>query len=105
MYRLAILCPERIEKGFSLTGIETFVSEVGTKTEELLSELLTQKNVGVIMIPQEHLADFDPRTLKKLDALQIPLVVPVPMGGRECVSPENYISQIVRRAIGYNIKI
>lgn len=105
MYKLAIICPERIAKGFALTGIETFVSELGTKTQEHLTHLLTQKELGAVIIPQEHLADFDPRFLKKLDGLQIPLVVPIPMGGKETLSPEAYVAQTVRRAIGYNIKI
>ena len=105
MYKLAIICPERIEKGFALTGTETFASDAGARTQEILSELLTQKNWGVIIIPQEHLPDFDPRVLKTLDATQIPLVVPIPMSGKETTSPEAYVSQIVRRALGYQIKI
>ena len=105
MYSLAVICPERIVKGFALTGVETFVSNAGAKTEELLARLLTETDRGVIIIPQEHLSDFEPRTLKKLDALQIPLVVPIPMGEKETTSPEAYVAQTVRRAIGYNIKI
>lgn len=100
-----MICPERIVKGFALTGVETFVSDAGSKTEELLLGLITQKERGFIIIPQEHLADFEPRTLKKLDALQIPLVVPIPMGEKDTTSPEAYVAQTVRRAIGYNIKI
>jgi len=105
LYKLAILCPERIEKGFALTGVETFVSNVGSTTQEKLSELLGQKEWGVIILPQEHLDDFDPKMLKKLDSVQIPLIVPVPMGSKDASSPEAYVSQIVRRAIGYQIKI
>ena len=105
MYSLAVICPERMVKGFALTGVETFVSDAGAKTEELLAQLLTETDRGVIIIPQEHLADFEPRTLKKLDALQIPLVVPIPMGEKETTSPEAYVAQMVRRAIGYNIRI
>ena len=100
MYKLAILCPERVVKGFALTGIDTFLSEAGSRTQELLETLLEEGGRGVIIIPQEHLADFDPRFLKKVDSLQIPLVVPIPMGGKDTASPEAYVSQIVRRAIG-----
>lgn len=105
LYKLAVICPERIEKGFSLTGAETFVSDAGSKTETLLGKLLAQTEYGMIIVPQEHLADFEPRMLKKLDALQIPLVVPIPMGEKETTSPEAYVALTVRRAIGYNIKI
>ena len=105
MYKLAVICPEQIEKGFSLTGAETFVSDAGPKTETLLEKLLAQTEYGMIIVPQEHLADFEPRMLKKLDALQIPLVVPIPMGSEAILSPEEYVKQTVRRALGYEIKI
>ena len=100
-----VICPERIVKGFALTGVETFVSDAGAKTEALLEKLLAQTEYGMMIIPQEHLADFEPRTLKKLDGLQIPLIVPIPMGEKETTSAEAYVAQTVRRAIGYNIKI
>ena len=74
-------------------------------TEELLQKLIEEGGRGVIIVPQEHLSDFEPRTLKQLDGLQIPLIVPIPMGEKETTSPEAYVAQTVRRAIGYNIKI
>ncbi len=100
-----MISPDRLEKGFALTGVETFVSDLGTRTQEILSELITRKDIGIVIIPEEHLADFDPRTRKKLDELQMPLIVPIPMERRETASPEKYVSQLVRRAIGYEIKI
>ncbi|MBI4437036.1 MAG: hypothetical protein HY590_06480 [Candidatus Omnitrophica bacterium] len=105
MYKLIVICPERIAKGFTLTGIEVLVSDAGSRTQELLTRLMTQREMGVVLLPQEHLADFDPRMLKKLDALQLPLVVPIPMGSEATLSPEEYVKQTVRRALGYEIKI
>ena len=105
MYKLVVICPERIAKGFSLTGVEVLVSDAGSRTQELLNRLIIQKEVGVVLLPQEHLADFDPRMLKTVDALQLPLVVPIPMGSETIFSPEEYVKQTVRRALGYEIKI
>jgi len=105
LYKLVVICPDRIARGFALTGAEVLVSEAGPRTQTLLEDLITRKETGVILFPQEHLADFDPRTLKKLDALYLPLVVPVPMTSDATTSPEAYVAQMIRRAIGYDIKI
>ncbi|MFH1858592.1 MAG: V-type ATP synthase subunit F [Candidatus Omnitrophota bacterium] len=105
MYKLAVICPERLEKGFALAGVQTFASDGAGRTQELLLGLLAQKDIGLVLIPQEHLADFEPEIFKKAELLPLPLVVPVPMSGKPTASPETYVSQIVRRAVGYPIKI
>ena len=105
MFRLAVICPEKLARGFELTGVDVFISDSREKTEGLLFQTIGDKKAGLVILPQEHLERFEERTRKQIEGLELPLIVPVPMTQESNVVPEEYISQLVRRAIGYQVKI
>ena len=105
MYKLAIICPEKLSKGFELTGVKVFTSDSSDRTKDLLFETIEGKQTGLIVLPQEHLESFEERTLKALEKLDFPLIVPIPMIKESEGKPEAYVAQMVRRAIGYEIKL
>ena len=105
MFKLSIICPEKLARGFELTGVEVLTSDSKEKTERLLFETIGGQKAGLVILPQEHLEKFEERALKSLEKLEMPLIVPVPMIQESESTPEEYVSQMVRRAIGYQIKI
>ena len=100
-----MICPEKLAKGFELTGVDVLTSDSKEKTEDLLFKTIEAKQAGLVILPQEHLEKFGERTLKSLEKLEMPLIVPVPMTQESGITPEEYVSQMVRRAIGYQVKI
>ena len=105
MSRLAIICPEKLAKGFELTGVEVLTSDSMEKTKGLLLQTIEEKKAGLVILPQEHLERFEERTLKHLETLEQPMIVSIPMIQETEATPEEYVSQMVRRAIGYQVKI
>ena len=105
MPNLAVICPEKLAKGFELTGVDVLTSDSKEKTEGLLFEAIEGKKAGLVILPQEHLEQFEERKRKALEELELPLIVPIPMLQEKEVTPEEYVSQMVRRAIGYQVKI
>ena len=105
MFKLTVICPEKLAKGFELTGVDVLTSDSKETTEDLLFQTIEAKKVGLVILPQEHLEGFEERTRKQIEGLDVPLIVPVPMTQESGITPEEYVSQMVRRAIGYQIKI
>ena len=105
MFKLTVICPEKLAKGFELTGVDVFTSDSKEKTERLLLQTIEEKKAGLVVLPQEHLESLDERKRKELEKLDFPLIVPVPMIRETEMTPEEYVSQMVRRAIGYQVKI
>lgn len=105
MFKLAVICPEKLARGFELTGVDVFTSDSKEETEEFLFQTIEDKKAGLVILPQEHLEAFEERKRKELEKLEIPLIVPVPMIQGSDIQAEEYVSQMVRRAIGYQVKI
>ena len=105
MFRLTVICPEKLARGFELTGVDVFTSDSKEKTEDLLFQTIEAKKTGLVILPQEHLEGLEERRRKQIEELDVPLIVPVPMIQESELTPEEYVSQMVRRAIGYQVKI
>ena len=105
MFRLAVICPEKLAKGFELTGVDVFTSDSKERTADLLFQTIEAKKVGLVILPQEHFEGFEERRRKQVEELDVPLIVPVPMIRENEMKAEEYVSQLVRRAIGYQVKI
>jgi len=80
----------RAEGKEATTGQETVLNGMDRWLEKYLKAPLEQ---------------FEERKLKQLEELELPMIVPIPMIQEKGVAPEEYVSQMVRRAIGYQVKI
>lgn len=105
MPNLAVICPETLARGFELTGVEVLTTNSKETTEGLLFGTIEGKRAGVVILPQEHLEQFEERKRKTLEELELPFIVPIPMLQEREASVEEYVSLMVRRAIGYQVKI
>jgi vacuolar-type H+-ATPase subunit F/Vma7 len=104
MSRLLILTTRDLAVGYRLAGATTI--EVGStaQTAAVLEELVADED-GVIAV---HAPYFDalPRPLRRrLDALRIPLVVPLPAGTttEPAGGRRQRLLELLRQAIGYEI--
>jgi V/A-type H+-transporting ATPase subunit F len=93
--------------GFRLAGVETLVAETPESAERLLQEAVNANDSGIILINQNFLNRFSDSFQRKLEKLGLPLIIPVPISNtwwRE-EPAEDYIFNLIRRAIGYQLKI
>jgi vacuolar-type H+-ATPase subunit F/Vma7 len=104
MSRLLILTTRDLAVGYRLAGATTV--EVGSTAQAaaILEELLAGEE-GVIAV---HAPYFDalPRPLRRrLDALRVPLVVPLPAGAATELAGDRRqrLLELLRQAIGYEI--
>jgi len=93
--------------GFRLAGVEALAAAGAAEAERLLGACIAAGEAALVLVSQDLLEGFSPAMRARLDRLGLPLVIPIPIGdgwGREERS-EDYILGVIRRAIGFQVKI
>lgn len=105
MSNVLILSPADFAQGFRLAGVEVRETASAEESERLLRGPAVA-GFELVVVSQEHYLAFSDRFVKELEAREKPLCVPVPMQvAGERVTPEKYVQDLVRRVIGYQIKV
>ncbi|MBI4430335.1 MAG: hypothetical protein HY587_01315 [Candidatus Omnitrophica bacterium] len=102
---LALSLPE-LAGGFRLAGLDTVSVRSDEETYRALIQTTHDRSYEIIVLPQEHLTNLDERKRKEIDHLTEQVVVPIPMTNLENQpSPKGFVSELVRRAIGFQVKV
>ncbi|MBI3047669.1 MAG: V-type ATP synthase subunit F [Acidobacteria bacterium] len=105
-YRLKVVTRPGAGLGFRLAGVP--VEEVsGPVTAERLAALVEEPGLGILAIDEELLGGVPQDVLERVSRDGVPIVLPFTLPARwgERVGGEEYVSALIRRAIGYHIKI
>ncbi len=107
MARVVALTDPETAMGFRLAGIEVLVARQADEVVRLLEEALQQRESGVVMFNEDYLQALPERLQKCLEDSLQPIFVPIPhiQSWQEGERREEYLSRLLRRAIGYQIKI
>jgi vacuolar-type H+-ATPase subunit F/Vma7 len=92
--------------GFRLAGAP--VEEVAeTDVAERFKALLADPGVGVLAVEEELLAQVPEPLLEKVGRDGVPVLLPFasPRRWEEAGRGEQYVATLIRRAIGYHVKI
>ena len=107
MARLLVLTDPDTALGFRLAGVE--VSEVSTKEEAAarLLTLLRAKEAGIVIYNEEYQAAISEKSQVALEDSVSPVffAIPVSQAHRAGEPREQYLARLLRRAIGYQLKI
>jgi V/A-type H+/Na+-transporting ATPase subunit F len=105
-YRLKVVTSRGAALGFRLAGVS--VEEVDEEiAAERIAALLAESDLGVLAVEQDLLRLAPERLLAKVARKGVPVVLPFtfPRHWGEGGSAQTYVAELVRRAIGYHIKI
>ncbi len=104
MSRLVVVTTPDLAPGYRLAGATTVEVASATQAARAVEELTTSEN-GVIAVHEPYLHGLDRRLRARLDALQRPLVVPLPAGrgGGGATERRERLLQMLMLAVGYEI--
>ena len=107
MQRVTVICREGLGSGFKLAGVEVRVVPDTEAARGEVRDLLSGDEYGLVLIEEDLLAGLDERTLKAVEESNEPLIVPFPSvrPGAEKRDEREYLGEVVRRAIGFQIRI
>lgn len=93
--------------GFSLAGIESLQFKDGENIAPILQNIIDSGEYGLLAIEEAFLTNLPDEVLKRLKKAGIPVIVPIdtPRSWQGKAETESYIVRLIRKAIGYQIKI
>ena len=103
---LVIGRPEIVE-GFSLAGAEVETCTEPSRLEWKVLELLRNRSHGVVIVTEELYETLPQKVMLRAEQSGRPLFItlPRPLGEDFWETREDLISRIIKRAIGYRLKI
>jgi vacuolar-type H+-ATPase subunit F/Vma7 len=102
--RLLVVTRRELAGGYRLAGVATVEVASAADAEARLEELLLQED-GVIAVHAPFFYAFGRPLRQRLDALRVPLVVPLPSGTANAQAEDRRqrLLQMLRQAVGFEI--
>ncbi|MBI5287290.1 MAG: ATPase [Deltaproteobacteria bacterium] len=103
---LIITYPE-VSPGFRLSGIEVKEFKEGDDITPFIISLLEKGEYGLLAVEEGLLSRVPDGVMKRIRRAGIPVIVPIntPRAWRGGEEVESYIIRLIRRAIGYQVRI
>ncbi len=105
MFNVLVITDKEIGTGFRLAGMEVLEATTSSEAEAFLNECMLDGDYGMILINEEYLSQLEPKTKSTIEESTIPLVIPIPlkMKWEFEESKSDYLHDIIKRSIGYQI--
>ncbi len=107
MVKIVVVTDIDSAAGFRLAGVDV-VTATSENAEETLQTLVKTPEVGMIAVNETLLEALSERTKKVLRMTDFPLVISFPkiLASKEKgKAGEGYAAELIRKAIGYHIKL
>lgn len=93
--------------GFRLAGVEACAAGGPGEAEVLLRERIREGQTAVVLVGQDLFDGFSQALRHKLEKIGVPLVIPIPIfpDRQRGARADDYILGVIRRAIGFQMKI
>jgi vacuolar-type H+-ATPase subunit F/Vma7 len=109
LFKILAIVEKEVSRGFRFSGIDICVAESPEQAKKLLLGTMGKKDYWIVIIDEGYLNNFDDPTKKLVEDSSSPLVVPVPLAmcwqKNNTKKEDTYVREMIRRAIGYQIKI
>ncbi len=107
MSEVLVIGDADLVEGFSLAGADIELCRDVEKVEWMVSELSRTRRYGIVFLPERLFEQLQEKTRDRahLCARPLFLTIPAPATDEWWEDREDHISRIIRRAIGYRLKI
>jgi vacuolar-type H+-ATPase subunit F/Vma7 len=106
-YDVAVLCRPEIAAGFALAGLRAVEAATPADGSLQFVRLAARPEIGVILVEEEIYRQLGEDTRREMARRPLPMIVPFPgptWAGEEARA-EEYIVELLRRAIGYRVRL
>jgi V/A-type H+-transporting ATPase subunit F len=104
MKRLVFITPDDLPHGFAIAGLEQ-VAVSGSEVATTLEELTKDADVGVLILDERLLPQIDETWLKKTEQRWSGILLILPAPEKTEADGEDYLQRMIRRALGYHVRI
>jgi vacuolar-type H+-ATPase subunit F/Vma7 len=106
-HRVRVLCRPAIAAGFRLAGLRPETASDPTEGARRLAAMLDEEDAGVILTEEDFHAALPEAERRALSRRPVPIVVPFPLPrwAPAAAAPEAFIAELLRRAVGYRVRL
>lgn len=104
-YRVLAIVDRSLKGGFLLAGAEVVVVDTPEAAQQALQKAMENGQYGIIIVEDEFLSAMDEKFRARIMESTIPLIIPVSLRKKAKESAEAYLSEMIRRAIGFQIRV
>ncbi len=106
-YRIRAVASPPLAAGLRLAGVPADDALSAAAAAERVSELAADPELGIVLVEQPLYDAFAAPLRHELETRALPIVVPVPSPrwGAPAGRAERYILELLRRAIGYRVRL
>ena len=104
MKKIAFITPPEVEYAFELTGVRQYVSRE-EEAEITLLNTLKESETGLIVIDERLLRGLTEERLKEIEKSWGGIILVLPSPERPEVEVEDFAARLIKRAIGYHVKL
>ncbi|GEM_PF-1988356 len=104
-YRILVVVNSEIRPGFKLSGVDVVSPESAREAEKIIEEEMNSDRYGIIILDENFLHRFSEKVKNEVLDSVVPLIVPINLSRISEESPEEYLENVVRRAVGFQIKV
>ncbi|MCK5139567.1 MAG: V-type ATP synthase subunit F [Thermodesulfovibrionia bacterium] len=104
MKKIAFITRGDAEYGFTLAGVNQYVTEL-ENAEKMLREIVSEPDTGLVIIDERLLEGINDEKLRALERTWHGILIVLPAPERARIEIEDYAARLIRRAIGYHVKL
>jgi len=104
MKKIAFITPPDAEYGFSLAGIPQLAVKASA-VEETLKKTMAGPDNGLIIIDERLIKAISEDRLRELERGWRGILLVLPSPGKPPEEVEDYAARLIRRAIGYHVRL
>jgi len=104
MKKIVFITPREGEYGFSLSGVKHHIARV-ENLEAVLSKIVEDQDNGLAIIDERLLEGIPLERLREIERKWQGIILSLPSPERPGMEIEDYGAKLIRRAIGYHVKV
>lgn len=104
MKKIAFITPGDVEFGFRLTGTEQHIADEGNMMT-MLKDTAADPDTGLIIIDERLMNRENEEKVKDMERSWHGILLVLPSPERAGAEIEDYASRLIRRAIGYHVRL
>jgi len=104
MKNIAFITIRDAEFGFQLTGAEQYISDEKNLIA-LLKNIMEKPDAGLIIIDERLLNSHNEEKLREAERIWNGVLIVLPSPERPKMEIDDYASRLIRRAIGYHVRL
>lgn len=100
-----VLCDDAVAPGFELASLRPRTT-TRSGAEDALDEMAAEPTTGVILVQSDLYEAAQGPLVRRLEKQALPVLLPFPAPRwKERPSPDEYVVELLRRAIGYRVRL